>query len=154
MKTIPFKSTTGNQYLIGFTEFENISLSLSVPIVNITIERITDYRVSIGLTDLIKISRIIKDYLESNNVVLYYYCDNKEIERSKKNLSRSPQEYRNILFDKLFEIGSKNGEFIKDDIVINDQTNNIIHFISLISRSSNNASMTQISNEIALLNDK
>lgn len=52
---------------------------------------------------LSKFSKIVREYLSENDVILYCYCDDREIERSKKHQNLTPQEYRSVLFERMFD---------------------------------------------------
>jgi hypothetical protein len=61
-----------------------------------------------------------------------------------------PQEYRYLLFDRLFE-RFNDGSLIKDDVIIEENGG---HYISLISSIKNKKTLTHISTEIEKINDK
>lgn len=71
--------------------------------------------------DLIAIVRIIKDFLNENQVVLYYYCDSSASDifiRERKDIML-PQEFRHNLFNTLFDF-LRITHFVKDEIIIDD----------------------------------
>lgn len=103
-----------------------------------------------ALNELLYIARELIKYLKENDVVLYYYCDTIDAQRSVRNSIRSPQEFRYLLFDKIFE---RYGDLslIKDDVIISENGG---HFISFITNVKNKSVLTEISNEVEKMNDK
>ncbi|TCC96652.1 hypothetical protein FBD94_22960 [Pedobacter hiemivivus] len=122
----------GHEYRIGFSPFDIFATpkSLTKPIVDVVIA-IDDNKGINNASTLFEFSKIIKEYLFKNDVILYCYCDNKEIERGKKHQHLSPQEYRSLLFEKMFDKAS-NKDFINKPILLIDATDNkhCIHFFS------------------------
>lgn len=149
---IPFESKGGNQYLISFKVFES-GIDFGIPIIDVSLVLVESITVNISISELFSISELVFEYLNNNDVVLYYYCDITEIKRSYKNKNMLPQEFRNILFTKLFE-KKRADNMLKNDIVIHNEKNNDIHYISLISSNINKKKMTEISNEVSKMNDK
>lgn len=104
---------------------------------------------------MISIGKIIKAYFLKYRVILYYYCDTTSagLIISPKNQHNSPQEYRSKLFEKLFDYIARE-TYLKKTIIIDEQSNNDSHFITLISRKEDEIYITEISNEIQNMNNK
>lgn len=96
---------------------------------------------------LLQITSIIKEYLNENDVVLYCYCDDKAINKSKNKENVTPQEYRSKLFSAIFE-KEADAKFINNRIIINGDTD---HYIHLIAQKKNSAHIDLISNELLKL---
>jgi len=146
-KVIPFESKGGNQYLINFTIFKS-GIDFGIPIVDVSLVLVKSISDRISLTELFHISELILEYLNNNDVVLYYYCDTIEINRSSKNKNMLPQEFRHELFSKLF-MKKNTCDLVKNDIIIRNE-----HYISLISSEVHKKKVTEISNKVSEMNDK
>lgn len=107
---IPINSSDGRKYLLKLSDFkkENLTdelLALNPPqIVDIDLKLVANsdngFKSSFGL--LTQLSTIIFTFLEENNCILYFYCDDmNDIQR--KDMSITPQAYRSMLFSKMFD---------------------------------------------------
>ena len=137
-KTIPYLTVEGHEYLIRFTEFNKDYLpkEFSLPIVDVTIVANSDMgKINNGKT-LLEFSSLINDYLDKNNIVLYFYCSNDPILKSPKRENISNAQYRSDLFCKMFEKQNLNDSFICENILIEDLINGN-HHIHLISKIQN-----------------
>lgn len=148
---IPFTTSEGYQYLIEFfitNEFIGLTDSIDINLVNVTITLVNGMGINNAST-LFQISGLIRTYLDKNNAVLYCYCDDREIERGKSKLNMSPQKYRSLLFNRMFDrIG--NNDYINHTVQINDETYGD-HYIHLISKISNFEHIEAIKNELVKL---
>ena len=149
---IPFRSKDGNQYLIEFKIFDS-GIDFGIPIIDVSLVLVEAKSKNNLISELFYISNIVDSYLRDNDVVLYFYCDNSEIDRSEKNKHILPQQYRSMLFDRLFKKKMKD-HLIKRDIVIGDLNTNDIHCISLISTISHERILTKIFHEVNRMNEK
>lgn len=141
----------GHQYLIEYSAFDKNLITdnlfrTDLDVVNLVITNSNEFEGINNAHTLFKISQSIKEYLEENNVILYAYCDNKEIIRSKKNLKMLPQEFRSSLFSSMFNRKS-NRLFINERIIISDPENGD-HYIHLISREENRDQIEAIANMV------
>lgn len=150
---IPYTSSVGSKFLINFKDF--IQQDFSLPIIDVSLFLVESTEAKVTLKDLIALTRIIIDFLNNNQVVLYYYCDTSgsDIFISQRNYKMQPQEFRHNLFNALFDL-MKITHFVKDEIIIDDNANNTIHYISLITKSEDKASLTEVSIEVQKMNDK
>ncbi len=137
----------GHEYKIGFSAFDIFKLPENVnkDVVDVTIA-IEDNKGINNASSLFQISAIIKDYLSKNDVILYCYCDTRYIERSILHQEISSQEYRSLLFQRMFNRASNNG-FINKPIILTD-LNDMNHCIHLISSIDNLEDIEALSNEI------
>lgn len=137
----------GHHYKIGFSTFNLLHLpeNLKKEVADVVIA-VKDNKGINNANTLFQFAKIIKDYLHKRDVILYCYCDNKEIERAKAHHYLAPQEYRSILFQKMFDRAS-NKDFISRPITLIDG-NNEIHCIHLISRIENSKDIDILSFEI------
>lgn len=136
-KTIPYITEEGYQYLIRFTEFNSKYLpeEFTVPIVDVTIVVNGNLEKINTTKTLLKFSSIINEYLNQNDIILYFYCSDEPILKSSKRSAVSNAKYRSDLFYKLYEKQNFNYAFICENIVINDVANgnHYIHFLSKIN---------------------
>ena len=150
-RIIPIERQKGNKYIFRVSEFKcDIDIEIDVPIVDIQFLMIERDDTKSALSELIFVGKELLHFLMKNDVILYYYCDNVDMPKSKNHSNISSQEFRYTLFDRLFDwFGDES--LIKDDIIINEGGG---HYISLISKKKNRESLTKISNVIEQLNDK
>jgi len=152
---IPVTTIEGYEYLLEFSSFNNIYTpkNVDIEIVDITLKLVKgNYQVNNAGT-LSLISFIVSDFMESNDVILYFYCDVKDIKR--RNNAISPQKYRSLLFSKIFEKElnhNKNADSYVNKIIILKDTHDDEHYIHLISKSKNEAQINTIILELNKLN--
>jgi hypothetical protein len=146
-KEVPLITKEGYNYLISFSKFPTENLpKLTIPVVDLTISVENNVGVNNSAT-LLQITSIIKEYLNENDVVLYCYCDDKEVNKSKNKENITPQEYRSKLFSAMFE-KEADANFINSRIIITGDT---VHYIHLIAKKKNSAHIDLISNELLKL---
>ena len=137
-KIIQYTTVEGFEYLIKFTEFNKAYLpdSFALPIVDITIETIaTLNQINNGKT-LFNFSSTIQDFLDENNIILYFYCSHDPIVKNKNRQHISDAQFRSDLFCKMFEKQNLDNNFFCENIIIKD-LNNGDHHIHLISKIEN-----------------
>lgn len=134
-QVIPLSTIEGHRFLIKFAVANNIIGFHDTVVVDVVIVLVVNGTGINNASTLFQIAKIIKDYLDCNDVVLYCYCDNIEIVRGKRHLHLSPQKYRSLLLSKMFDKRA-DINYINSSIIINDQINGP-HHIHLISRRSN-----------------
>ena len=151
---IPYTSSVGSQFLINFKEFESQE-DFSIPVIDVSLILVVDKEEAIGMKDLIAISRIVRDFLNDNKIVLYYYCDHSsdDIFISERHETMSPQEFRSNLFSSIFNFINV-ANFVKDQIIIGDKNSADAHYISLITKVEDKSSLTEISVKVQEMNDK
>lgn len=149
---IPYTSSVGSKYLINFKDF--VQKDFSLPVVDVSLFLVESVEKNLTIKDLIAITRIIIDFLNKNQVVLYYYCDtnDSDIFISERNNTMLPHEFRHNLFNSLFDL-MKIRNFVKDEIIINDPINSN-HYISLITKKEDKSALTEVSIEVQKMNDK
>ncbi len=137
-KTIPYITVEGFQYLIRFTEFNknNLPDSFSIPLVDVTIEIMAPQtHINNGKT-LFDFCCIIQEYLNSNDIILYFYCSHDPVTKNKSRAHLSDAEYRSHLFCRMFEKKNFDNTFMCENVIIKD-TENGDHHIYLISTIEN-----------------
>lgn len=151
---IPYTSTVGSQFLINFKEFESQE-DFSISVIDVSLILVEAKEQAIGMKDLIAISRIIRDFLNENKVVLYYYCDHSsdDIFISERHVDMPPQKFRSNLFSSIFNFIDVS-YFVKDQIIIGDEDSNDAHYISLITKEEDKSGITEISIKVQEMNDK
>jgi hypothetical protein len=147
-QTIPLTTNEGYEYLIKFTLFELdvIPKEVTTKVVNLVIDLLVPTQNYNNSKTLFNISEIINDYLDINDVILYCYCDNVEINKSDKRKTMTNQEYRSLLFTRMFDRRNDNTH-INKLILINDPVNDN-HYIHLITKIHNHNCVEFLSQEI------
>ncbi len=147
---IPYSTNEGIDYLIRFTLFSKDRLpeEITIPVVDIVIETDADVNdIKNSAYSLMQITQIINDYAIENNAIYYCYCSDKPIKRADGKKHLSNQEYRSLLFCKMFE-KNNNSDFINKSVVINDlQKGN--HHIHLIAKLENEYMVNLISDTLS-----
>lgn len=108
-KLSKFQSESDSNYTISFVEFdvEDLELELSTNVFHVVLNKDDnneddDYRV------LNFLSNEVFSIIEQENCLLFYYCEHTAIKKSERNKHLSNQEYRNALFNALFEKKKRN----------------------------------------------
>lgn len=150
-KSILITSSEGHEYVLGFSLFNSFILpeTITQKIIEVVIA-IEDNKGVNNAKTLFSFAKHIKSYLFENDVILYSYCDSKAIERSEKHQHLSPQAYRSLLFQMIFdrEAGT---DFINRPVELTDG-NNENHFIHLFSTTSNVEALEVVCKELYKLN--
>jgi len=149
---IPYSTNAGINYLIKFSVFDKSILPddivIDIKVIDIVIETDADPKeIKNNAASLIKISKLISEYVDANEGIYYCYCSKKHIERSERKLHLTHQEYRSLLFLKMFEKENSDGSYINKRIVINDPEGGH-HYIHLISKSENEKIVDLISEHL------
>ena len=146
-----FTTIEGLEYRIGFSPFNSLIIpeKINKPIIDVVIAT-QDTNVINNAGTLFIFTKIIKEYLIKNDVLLYCYCDSIEINRGQKHQVLTPQEYRNLLFQKMFDRESDN-KFVNKLIVLTD-INDVNHYVMIISTISNLTLLQIAENELMKLN--
>ena len=137
--SIPIDCPDGHQYLLRFEDFENppmdIDAELGVKVVDISLVSESEVATINNIGTLNIISTTIFNFLDENDVVLYYYCSKDTIYQRTNRKKIPPQQYRSKLFLTLFnKIIKKYQErdYINKPIIIPDELygDHYIHFIA------------------------
>ncbi len=133
---IPFETEEGYQYLVSFKEFPPNYTNCNIPIIDVSITLLSSNIESNSLKTLNKFISIVLDYLNTNNVIIYFYCDSSPIRiRQNRKKAYSNQEFRFNLFSTMFS-KMNSTYFYLQEIIITDNTNGN-HYTCLMSRISN-----------------
>ena len=152
--TIPYTSGKGYNYLINLSsikkqDFLPESVIIEKDIVDIVLELDKKtFGKSNDFGDLYRIAAIIYDFLENNDVILYYYCDIKPVKQRDNRTKISNQEYRSRLFSLMID-RFISADYEKTICKIPDSQNEI-HYIHLISKIENSEQVKSLSS--ALIN--
>lgn len=148
---IPFETIEGYQYLVSFREFPSNQINYNIPLIDVSITLMSDSIETNSLKTLNKFIKIVLDYLDQNDVIIYYYCDTAPIKmRENRKQKYSNQEYRFNLFLSMFN-KLKSSDFYLQDIIINDNANGN-HYTSLISRIRNSEKVEAIKSDLEKYN--
>jgi hypothetical protein len=146
---INYSTNEGIDYIIKFTVIEpnQLPIGIDIPVIDIIIETSTEFEdIKNSAYSLLQITKIIHQYALINDAIYYFYCSNKSILKSKSKENFSNQEFRSLLFSRMFE---KNNDklFFNHKIRIVDIENGS-HYIHLISKFENIKTINLISEMI------
>jgi hypothetical protein len=148
---VPFETEEGYQYLIGFREITPNNNQFNIPLVDVAIVLTSQDIESNSLKTLNQFIRIILEFLENNDVIIYYYCDSAPIKiRQNRKQNYSNQEFRFNLFLLMFN-KQKSDNYYLQDIIITDVVNGN-HYTSLISKITNREKVELVKMEIEKFN--
>ena len=144
-------SKEGHRYILSFSTFDSVQLpdSIKLPVAEVVIAT-EDNKGFNNASTLFQFTAHIKDYLIANDVILYCFCDEKEIDRGERHLCFSPQEYRSMLFEAMF-CRSNDDRFIIKTVVLTD-SNGESHIVKLISVKANEEVLDTAFDEISKMN--
>lgn len=133
---VPFETKEGYQYIVSFREFPTNQTEYGIPLIDISITLVSSNIETNSLKTLNKFIKIVLEYLELNNVIIYYYCDTAPIKiRQNRKQNLSNQEFRFNLFLLMFNKMKSDAFYLQDIIITDKEKGN--HYTSLISRLSN-----------------
>lgn len=141
----PVETDEGNQYVITFCLFEKdiVDVDLHVDVYFVVLEAINIRETINSFNSLMVIARTILDFLLRHDVVLFYYCDIEDSIMNRVNPKRkltliTPQQYRSLLFFKLFErIRSIDESLNLENKTIKFEELDVPHYMHLVSRGKN-----------------
>lgn len=149
--TFPLTTKEGHKYLIKLSSFnaDYIPDSIDIEIVDIVLELVEHSDQINNISTLSKIGRILLNFLEENDVILYFYCSKDDIYKNKPDISA--QEYRSILFSKIFERTTKT---LRDyeNLKVTIKGHNDHHYIHLIAKSKYKHHLENISDQLKSMN--
>lgn len=132
---ISFETEEGNQYVLRFKMFSECPVHIKKPVITVSLVLLKEKINHNSLKFFHYITKEIVDYLSKNDVILYYYCDVKDID-FRKSRSTTPQEYRSRLFTALFD-HSKNNQIYQKNFILKDPIYGD-HYISLLYKEDSN----------------
>ena len=143
--TLSHETTEGNKYLVEFSAFHKniIPSSIHVPIINLSLVQVEMVKQN-SPTFLKYLAQYVNDYINTFDVILYYYCDTSDI-KMRKSRNCTPQKYRHKLFSKLYET-IHNESIIREIIIIKDDSVGD-HYISLITSVKNRSELDALTAE-------
>ena len=148
---VPFETEEGYQYIVSFREFNSNKSDYNIPLIDISITLVSSNIETNSLKTLNKFIKIVLEYLEQNDVIIYYYCDTASIKiRQNRKQIYNNQEVRFNLFLLMFN-KMKSDAFYLQNIIIADKENGN-HYTSLISRTSNKEKVEFVKLDLEKLN--
>jgi len=109
--SFPLITSEGYKYIINFERVDLVQFSeevagkTDVPVYDLNFKlygaNISDIEINNPKT-LYRIGAIILDFLIENDVIIYYFCDTKQIKKGKKHEHISHQEFRHMLFTTMY----------------------------------------------------
>lgn len=131
---VPFETNEGYQYIVSFTEFQSVPKTYKLPLVSISITLVSTEIETNSLKTLHLFIKIVLEYLEQNDVIIYFICDTAPIKmRDNRKIKLSNQEFRFSLFLAMFN-KMKSEIFYLQPVVLTDKMGGN-HYTALISKS-------------------
>jgi hypothetical protein len=150
--TLSHETKEGNKYLIEFSAFPKnvIPGNIKLPIINLSLVQVEMVKQN-SPAFLKYLAQYVCDYINTFDVILYYYCDTTEIPMRKSRVS-TPQIYRHELFSTLYDT-IHNESIIREIIIIKDDSIGD-HYISLITSERNRSDLEALTAEFEDFKDK
>ena len=150
--TLSHETKEGNKYLVEFSAFDKtaIPVSVNLPIINLSLVQVEAVKQN-SPSFLKYLAQYVCDYVNTFDVILYYYCDTTDI-TMRKSRESTPQKYRHELFSTLYDT-IHNETIIREIIIIKDDTIGD-HYISLITTEKNRKELEALSAEFEDFKDK
>lgn len=150
--TLSHETKEGNKYLVEFSAFDKTAIPVSVNLQIINLSLVQVEAVKQNSPSFLKyLAQYVCDYINTFDVILYYYCDTTDITMRKSRKS-TPQKYRHELFSTLYDtIHSES--IIREIIVIKDDSVGD-HYISLITTQKNRKELETLTAEFEDFKDK
>ena len=148
MEVFPIDSPDGHQYLLRFGNFESLPIELDIKVVDISLISESEVATINNIRTLNQISTTVFDFLDKNDVILYYYCSDDPIFQRKNREEIPPQQYRSKLFLTLFNKiirNHKEKSLVNKSIVLRDKSEGD-HYIHLIAESKYSDKMDKLVN--------
>ena len=150
--TLSHETKEGNKYLVEFSAFNQnaIPVNVNLPIINLSLVQVEAVKQN-SPSFLKYLAQYVCDYINTFDVILYYYCDTTDItmRRSRKS---TPQKYRHELFSTLYDT-IHNESIIREIIIIKDDSVGD-HYISLITSEKNRKELETLTAELEDFKDK
>ena len=154
-----FETSQGSKYIIDFSIFESNPINDKIEVFDLVLLQKSNQGDENHEVLNFIVSEVMK-FLNSRKCIVYFYCDNTPIKKSKRHTNYSNQAYRNRLFLSMFErlkikskLENESFDFLLRSIEIEDKQNGD-HFISLITTKENYIQLENLSKEILSLNEK
>lgn len=150
--TLSHETKEGNKYLVEFSTFKKaaIPVNVSLPIINLSLVQVEMVKQN-SPSFLKYLAQYVCDYINTFDVILYYYCDNSEISM-RKTRNITPQKYRHELFSTLYDT-IHNESIIREIIIIKDDSIGD-HYISLITSEKHQSELETLTAEFEDFEDK
>ena len=147
----PFETEEGYQYIVSFRQFPSNQNNYKIPLIDISITLVSLNIETNSLKTLNKFIKIVLEYLEQNDVIIYYYCDTASIKiRQNRRQIYSNQEFRFNLFLLMFNKMKSDAFYLQNIIITDKQKGN--HYTSLISRISNKEKVEFVKSDLEKFN--
>jgi hypothetical protein len=150
--TLSHETKEGNKYLVEFSAFDKtaIPVNVNLPIINLSLVQVEAVKQN-SPSFLKYLAQYVCDFINTFDVILYYYCDTTDI-TMRKSRNSTPQKYRHELFSTLYDtIHSES--IIREIIVIKDDSVGD-HYISLITTEKNRKELETLTTEFEDFKDK
>lgn len=79
--TLPIECSDGHQYLLKLTDCKNLPIETTIEIVDIALISMSKIDIVNNAGNLNRIASILFNFLEENDVILYFYCSKDPIKK-------------------------------------------------------------------------
>lgn len=150
--TLSHETKEGNKYLVEFSAFNKnaIPVNVNLPIINLSLVQVEMAKQN-SPAFLKYLAQYVCDYINTFDVILYYYCDTTDISM-RRTRNATPQKYRHDLFYTLYDT-IQNESVIREIIIIKDDSIGH-HYISLITSEKNRNELEFLTSEFEAFKDK
>lgn len=153
-----FITSEGYEYKISFSLFRSDVHNVKIDVFDLVLKQIQNCGEH-NYEALLHLTKLVFDFLEDKNCIIYFYADFGPIKKSKKNTHLSNQEFRSLMFSALFEklknkarIKGESFKYILRTAEIKDPDGN--HYITLISNIKQGEELEELTSAILAMNDK
>lgn len=150
--TLPIECSDGHQYLLKLTDCKNLPIETTIEIVDIALISMSKIDIVNNAGNLNRIASILFNFLEENDVILYFYCSKDPIKKKNARNQMSYQHYRSSLFTSMFDRTNRNlkGDFINKSIILKDTIYGD-HYIHLIAQSKHSDKLEELEGKLNTL---
>lgn len=151
--TLPIECADGHQYLLKLTDCKNIPIDSTIEIVDIALISMSKIEIINNAGTLNRIASILFNFLDENDVILYFYCSKDPIKQRDTRGKMSYQQYRSFLFTSMFDRTTRHhkGEFINKSIILKDMIYGD-HYIHLVAQSKHSDKLDKLEGELNTFN--
>lgn len=97
-----FATSEGSEYKISISLFKSDAHDIKIDVFDLVLKQIKNCGEQ-NYEALLHLTKLVFDFLEDKNCIIYFYADFSPIKKSTRNAHLSNQEFRSLMFTALFE---------------------------------------------------
>lgn len=145
---IPYVTKTGIQYLIEFRTDSQKYEGVNIPVIGVSLITNSNHEeIKNDAGALLEIATIMMQQANKVDAVYYCICSDAKINKSKKRLHLSHQQYRSHLFSAMFNKLNSKDDYSSKEVVIDDPEVNH-HYIHVISLNKNQKELEAVESQL------